>query len=108
LDIIIHFIYNHLISVQICLAFTLKHDIKSNILVLLSNSNVVKNNNNTVAAAAAAADTISTVRQQASNQPKVKLFLDTIDRNSLKTKKYETDLVHFQEFLNENMIINTL
>jgi hypothetical protein len=47
------------------LAFTLKHDIKSNILVLLSDSNVVKNNNNTVAAA----DTISMVRQQASNQP---------------------------------------
>jgi peptide deformylase len=65
-------------------------------LVLLSDSNIVKNNNNTVAAAAA--DTISIVCQQASNHPKVKLFLDTIDRNSLKTKKYETDLVHFKNF----------
>jgi hypothetical protein len=58
-------------------------------LVLLSDSNVVKNNNNNntvAAAAAAAADTISIVRQQASNHPRVKLFLDTIDRNSLKTK----------------------
>jgi hypothetical protein len=70
-------------------------------LVLLSDSNVVKNNNNNnnnTVAAAAAADTISIVRQQASNHPRVKLFLDTIDRNSLKTKKYETDLVHFKNF----------
>jgi hypothetical protein len=30
------------------------------------------------------------------------MFLDTIGRNSLKTKRiYETALVHFQEYLNE-------
>ena len=46
--------------------------------------------------------TINIVRQQTNNQPKVKVFLDTIGRNSLKTKRiYETALVHFQEYLNE-------
>ena len=45
---------------------------------------------------------INRVRQQTNNQPKVKVFLDTISRNSLKTKRiYETALVHFQEYLNE-------
>jgi hypothetical protein len=45
---------------------------------------------------------ISITRRQINNQPKVTAFLDTIGRNSLKTKRnYETALVHFQDFLNE-------
>jgi hypothetical protein len=45
--------------------------------------------------------TINIVRQQTNNQPKVRV-LDTIGRNSLKTRRiYETALVHFQKYLNE-------
>jgi integrase len=45
---------------------------------------------------------ISITRRQINNLSKVTAFLDTIGRNSLKTKRnYETALVHFQGFLNE-------
>jgi hypothetical protein len=45
---------------------------------------------------------ISIIRHQINHQPKVKVFLDTIARNSLKTRRnYETSLVHLQEFLNK-------
>ena len=44
---------------------------------------------------------IVATRHQINDQEKVKSFLDTVGRNSLKTRKnYETTLVHFQEFLN--------
>ena len=44
--------------------------------------------------------TAGLTRKQIRNQPKVQSFLNVIGQSSLKTKNYETGLVHFQEFLN--------
>ena len=40
------------------------------------------------------------IRQTFENLPKVRVFLESIGRNSLRTRKnYETGLVHFHSFL---------
>jgi hypothetical protein len=40
------------------------------------------------------------IRQNFENLPKVRVFLESIGRNSLRTRKnYETGLVHFHDFL---------
>lgn len=49
--------------------------------------------------------TIST-RTVINNLPKVRTFLDSVGRNSLKTKKnYETALVHFKDSWMANLMV---